>query len=50
VKNVVGHAMGNDNSPFFKDLEGWRNDHSDWQRTDVVRFRRMLAAWQASHP
>ncbi len=49
AKNVIGHAMAND-SPFFKDLEGWKNDHTDWQREDVLRFRRVLAAWERSHP
>ncbi len=41
LKNVIGHAMAN-SSPYFKDLEGWRNDHSDWQRKDVKRFRQLL--------
>lgn len=36
-RNVIGHAMAND-SPYFKDLEGWRNDHTDWQPNDVARF------------
>lgn len=49
ARNVIGHAMAND-SPFFKDLEGWKNDHSDWQRADVLRFRRMLATWEKAHP
>jgi hypothetical protein len=49
VSNVIGHAMANE-SPFFKDLEGWKNDHSDWQREDVQLFRRMLAAWEKAHP
>ena len=35
--NVIGHAMAND-SPLFKDLEGWRNDHTDWQPADVAQF------------
>jgi hypothetical protein len=39
--NVIGHAMVND-SPFFHDLEGWRNDHTDWQPEDVRALRRML--------
>jgi len=38
---VIGHAMVND-SPFFHDLEGWRNDHTDWQRADVRELRRRL--------
>jgi N-acetylmuramoyl-L-alanine amidase-like protein len=38
---VIGHAMAND-SPFFRDLEGWRNDHTDWQPEDVAQLRAML--------
>jgi hypothetical protein len=49
VGDVIGHAMANA-SPFFKDLEGWKNDHTDWQRADVLRFRRMLTAWEKAHP
>ncbi len=41
MRNVIGHAMAN-RSPYFKDLEGWRNDHTDWLRRDVQRFRRRL--------
>jgi hypothetical protein len=41
MKNVIGHAMAN-NSPYFKDREGWRNDHTDWQRRDVKTFRGRL--------
>jgi N-acetylmuramoyl-L-alanine amidase len=41
VRNVIGHAMAND-SPFFHDHEGWRNDHTDWQRADVLALRRRL--------
>jgi hypothetical protein len=40
-RNVIGHSMAND-SPFFHDLEGWRNDHTDWQREDVIELRRRL--------
>ncbi|MEA2508160.1 MAG: hypothetical protein QOG21_242 [Actinomycetota bacterium] len=40
--NVIGHAMANA-SPFFKDLEGWRNTHTDWLRRDVKVFRHRLA-------
>jgi hypothetical protein len=39
--SVIGHAMVND-SPFFHDLEGWRNDHTDWQPEDVRALRRRL--------
>jgi hypothetical protein len=41
TNNVIGHAMAND-SPFFHDLEGWRNDHTDWQPEDVRALRRRL--------
>jgi Zinc carboxypeptidase/N-acetylmuramoyl-L-alanine amidase len=41
MRNVIGHAMAN-HSPFFKDLEGWRNDHTDWLRRDVKKFRHRL--------
>jgi N-acetyl-anhydromuramyl-L-alanine amidase AmpD len=39
--DVIGHSMAND-SPYFKDLQGWRNDHSDWLERDVREFRRRL--------
>ena len=39
--DVIGHAMVND-SPFFHDREGWRNDHTDWQREDVLELRSRL--------
>jgi Zinc carboxypeptidase/N-acetylmuramoyl-L-alanine amidase len=48
IRNVIGHAMAN-NSPFFKDLEGWRNDHTDWLHRDVVTFRNRLRAFIATH-
>ena len=38
---VIGHAMANDD-PHFKDLEGWRNDHTDWLKRDVREFRKRL--------
>jgi hypothetical protein len=41
MRNVIGHAMAND-SPYFVDHEGWRNDHDDWQRRDVRTFRHRL--------
>lgn len=43
VRDVIGHAMVND-SPFFRDNEGWRNDHTDWQPADVARVRALLRA------
>ena len=42
LRNVIGHATAN-RSPFFRDLEGWRNDHTDWLARDVRTFRRRLA-------
>jgi pimeloyl-ACP methyl ester carboxylesterase len=39
--HVIGHSMAND-SPFFHDREGWRNDHTDWQAQDVRELRRRL--------
>ena len=41
IKDVIGHAMAND-SPLFKDLEGWRNDHVDWRAGDVRDFRKRV--------
>jgi hypothetical protein len=41
LADVIGHSMAND-SPFFHDLEGWRNDHSDWQVEDVRQLRALL--------
>lgn len=41
MRHVIGHAMANDNA-HFKDLEGWRNDHTDWLWRDVKVFRRRL--------
>jgi ribosomal protein L18 len=41
--NVIGHAMANQ-SPYFRDLLGWRNDHTDWQAIDVAQFRADLRA------
>ncbi|MCE1178302.1 MAG: N-acetylmuramoyl-L-alanine amidase [Micrococcales bacterium] len=35
---VIGHASAN-SSPYFKDLTGARNDHTDWLAEDVARFR-----------
>jgi Zinc carboxypeptidase/N-acetylmuramoyl-L-alanine amidase len=52
LHNVIGHSMAND-SPFFKDLEGWVNDHTDWLRRDVRVFRKRLKKmndYQQSHP
>ena len=38
---VIGHAMANQ-AKEFRDLEGWRNDHVDWQEPEVAAFRRLL--------
>ncbi len=45
MRHVIGHAMAN-NSPFFKDLQGWRNDHTDWPWREVKIFRRRLARFE----
>lgn len=39
--NVVGHGTAN-NSPFFIDLKGWRNDHTDWNQQQVAIFNRRI--------
>jgi N-acetyl-anhydromuramyl-L-alanine amidase AmpD len=41
TRDVIGHAMANDHR-WFKDLEGWRNDHTDWLARDVREFRDRL--------
>ncbi len=41
MKDVIGHAMAN-GSPHFKDLEGWKNDHSDWLGGDVRKYRKLV--------
>jgi N-acetyl-anhydromuramyl-L-alanine amidase AmpD len=41
MSDVIGHAMAN-GSPYFKDLQGWKNDHTDWRWRDVKTFRRRL--------
>jgi N-acetyl-anhydromuramyl-L-alanine amidase AmpD len=41
--NIIGHATAND-APQFHDLQGWRNDHTDWQSQDVLEVRRRLTA------
>ncbi len=43
MRNVIGHAMAND-SPYFRDRLGWRNDHTDWLAADVRVFRSRLKA------
>ncbi len=45
MRNVIGHGMAND-SPLFKDKEGWHNDHVDWLppqvRTFHARMKKLL--------
>jgi len=41
VRSVIGHATAND-SPLFRDREGWVNDHTDWQAADVAELRGLL--------
>jgi hypothetical protein len=41
MRDVIGHAMAN-GSPYFRDRQGWRNDHTDWMRREVLVFRRRL--------
>ena len=43
--NVIGHGTAN-GSPLFKDNEGWRNDHVDWDAAAVARFKAKLTALQ----
>ena len=38
---MIGHAMVN-NHRLFRDLEGWKNDHADWQTPEVRVFRKRL--------
>lgn len=41
LRDVIGHAMGNGHRQ-FEDLQGWRNDHTDWLWRDVKVFRKRL--------
>lgn len=38
LSNVIGHGMAND-SPYYKDLKGWKNDHTDWSRPQIDLLR-----------
>jgi hypothetical protein len=42
MSNVIGHGMAND-SPLFKDRQGWRNDHTDWLPREVRTFRKRIS-------
>ena len=41
LRDVIGHSMGNGHRQ-FEDLQGWRNDHTDWLWRDVKVFRKRL--------
>lgn len=41
LANVIGHGMANA-SPYFRDLKGWKNDHTDWQRPQIELLRAKL--------
>ncbi len=41
MQDVIGHSMAN-GSRHFKDLEGWRNDHVDWLKGDVRKYRKLV--------
>jgi hypothetical protein len=41
MRDLIGHAMAND-SRLFEDKQGWRNDHTDWQRAEVRTFRKRV--------
>jgi len=43
TRNILGHGTANA-SPLFKDLQGWRNDHVDWNAASIARFKTKLAA------
>jgi len=42
MKDVIGHSMAN-GSRHFKDLEGWKNDHVDWLKGDVRKYRKLVS-------
>lgn len=41
TRDVIGHAMVNQ-SRYFTELRGWRNDHVDWSVAQTRAFRRRL--------
>ena len=43
LSNVIGHGMANE-SPYFKDLKGWKNDHTDWSAPQIARLRKLVKA------
>ncbi len=38
LAGVIGHGTAND-SPYYKDLKGWTNDHTDWSAPQVDLLR-----------
>jgi N-acetyl-anhydromuramyl-L-alanine amidase AmpD len=42
TKNVIGHKMVNDSPYFQEQVPGWRNDHTDWNASQVRQFRALL--------
>jgi hypothetical protein len=43
--NVLGHGTANA-SPLFKDLEGWKNDHTDWSAGPLAQFKALLSRFK----
>jgi hypothetical protein len=43
LANVIGHGAAND-SPYYKDRMGWKNDHTDWLQPQVAKFRKLITA------
>jgi hypothetical protein len=43
LSNVIGHGMAND-SPYYKDLKGWKNDHTDWSAPQIDLLRTKIKA------
>jgi len=41
LSNVIGHGMAND-STYYRDLKGWKNDHTDWSSPEVMLLRAKL--------
>jgi len=41
LDNVIGHGTAND-SPYYKDLKGWTNDHVDFEAPQVDRVRALI--------
>jgi hypothetical protein len=47
TKDVIGHGTAND-SPYFKDLQGFKNDHTDWGAAQVRLFQKRLRELDAA--